>query len=115
MQEATREILKKFEQDHEVYVDAQNLETYWVINARIPKRTETLHHVHRGRRYITTRNQGGSVLIVPHPEVSDAYFVESWGEMDTFEEFVDRTLVHILEDMNAAEQGEAEGCGTGCA
>lgn len=115
MQEQTREILKKFEQDHEVYIDAQNLESYWVINARIPKKTESMHHTHQGRKYVTTRNEGGSVLILPNPEISNAYFVENWGEMDTFEEFVDKTLARILEEMNAAEQGEAEGCGTGCA
>ncbi|MDD1694573.1 MAG: hypothetical protein LUQ71_07595 [Methanoregula sp.] len=114
MREAISELLKKFEQEHEIYVDAQDLESYWVINARVPKRTETLHNAHRGRKYITTRNEGGSVLIVPNPQVSDAYFVENWGVMDTFEDFVDTALARILDSLNAAEQGEAEGCSTGC-
>jgi len=114
MREETQNLVNKFQQEHEVYLDTQNLETYWVITARVPKKEGTLHHVHRARKYITARNEGGSVLIIPHPEVSDAYFVESWGAMDSFDDFVEKTLDRILADMNAIENEGAEGCGTNC-
>jgi hypothetical protein len=115
MREEIQELVKKFEQDYEIPVDAQNLETYWVVTARIPKKEETLHHVHRAGKYITTRNERGSVLIVLNPQISDDYVVENWGEMDTFEDFVKKALTRILEDKNAADEGQAEGCGTSCA
>lgn len=115
MREETQELVKKFEQDYEIPVDAQNLETYWAITARIPKKEETLHNVHRARKYITTRNEKGSVLVVINPEKSDEYVVENWGEMETFEDFVKKALARILEDKNAADEGEAEDCGTSCA
>ncbi|MFA6332179.1 MAG: hypothetical protein WCX22_04440 [Methanoregula sp.] len=114
MREETQELVNKFQQEHEVYLDFKDLETYWVITARVPKKAETLHHVHRARKYITTRNEGGSVLIIPHPEVSDSYFVESWGAMDSFEDFVEKTLDRIRADMNAIDNEEAERCGTRC-
>jgi hypothetical protein len=108
MREEIQELVKKFEQDYEIPVDAQNLEMYWVVTARIPKKEETLHHVHRAGKYI-------SVLIVLNPQISDDYVVENWGEMDTFEDFVKKALTRILEDKNAANEGQAEGCGTSCA
>jgi hypothetical protein len=115
MREETQDLLKKFEQDYEIPVDAQNTEINWVITPRIPKNQETLHHAHRVRKYITTRNLKGHVLLVLNPQTSDDYVVENWGEMDTFEDFVKKALTRILEDKNAADEGQAEGCGTSCA
>jgi hypothetical protein len=114
MREETLDRLKKFEQDYEIPIDAQNRETYWVIIARIPKNQETLHHAHRVRKYISTRKLKGHVLLVLNQQISDDYVVENWGEMDTFEEFVKKALARILEDKNAADEGEAEGCGAVC-
>lgn len=115
MREEIQELVKKFEQDYEIPVDAQNPETNWVVTARIPKKEETLHPAHRVRKYITTRNLKGHVLLVLNQQISDDYVVENWGEMDTFEEFVKKALARILEDKNAADEGEADVCGAVCA
>jgi hypothetical protein len=115
MKESTQELLKKFERDYEVYVDATDALTYWIIHARIPKsHEEGLHHLHQGKKYVSGPGQEGNVLILPDPRISDAYLVESWGAMDTFDDFVKKALARILSDKNAADQGEEAGCGAGC-
>jgi pyruvate dehydrogenase complex dehydrogenase (E1) component len=114
MLQTTQKDLNKFRQEHEIYVDVQDLETYWVVTARIPKKEETLHRVHRVRKYITSRNDEGNVLILPNPEISENYLVENWGEMDSFDDFVEKALARILIDKEEADQGTGEGCGTSC-
>jgi hypothetical protein len=115
MREETQGLIKKFEQDYGITVDARNREIYWVITARIPNNQETLLRVNYARKYIATRNDRGSVLIVPDYQVSDGYFVETWGEMNTFGDFVKKALARILADRNTADNRETEGCGISCA
>ncbi len=112
MREDMQELIKKCEQDYGITVDARDMETYWVITARIPKNQEARVQVDHVRKYIATRNDRGSVLIVPNAQVSDRYFVETWGEMETLENFVKMALARIPADGNSAPTGEAEGCGT---
>jgi hypothetical protein len=115
MWEKTQQLLKKFEQDYEVYVDATDALTYWIIHARIPKsQEEGLHHLHIGKKYISGPNQDGNVLILPDPRISDAYLVEFWGKMESFDDFVKKALASILADRNAADEGQEKGCGTSC-
>jgi hypothetical protein len=115
MVEKINEILKKFEQDHEVYVDAQDTKAYWVVTARIPKSGQKgLHNLHQGVRYITASNGDGNVLVMHNPELSGNFFIETWEKSKTFEDFVTRSLKRILEEKNAADPGPVEGCGSGC-
>jgi hypothetical protein len=115
MWEKTQQLVKKFEQDYEVYIDATDALTYWIIHARIPKsQEEGLHHLHLGKKYISGPNQDGNVLILPDPRISDAYQVESWGKMESFDDFVKKALASILADRNAADKGQEKGCGTSC-
>jgi hypothetical protein len=115
MQEETREFIKKFVQDYEINIDASDGMTYWIIHARIPNnQTDGVHHLHRGKKYISGPNQEGSVLILSNPQSSDAYTVESWGKMETIDDFVKKALVRILADKEEADKGQEEGCGSGC-
>jgi hypothetical protein len=115
MKETTQELIKKFEQDYEIYIGATDALTYWVIHARVPKsQEEGLHHLHLGKKYVAGPNQDGNVLVIPDPRRSDAYTVESWGQMDTFDDFVKKALARILSDKDAADQGQEGGCGTSC-
>jgi hypothetical protein len=115
MGKKTEELLKKFERDHEIYVDATDALTYWIIHARTPKsQEEGLHHLHLGKKYVSGPNEDGNVLIIPDPRISDAYLVESWGKMDSFDDFVNTALARILSDKESQDQGQEEGCGTGC-
>jgi len=115
MKKETVNLLKKFEQDHEVYVAADDSKFYWVVTARIPKTDETLHHTHRGKAYVSGLNQEGNVLIFPDPDLPENYTLESWGKLNSFEEFVDKALERILDEKEEYKQGLAEGCGTQCA
>jgi hypothetical protein len=116
MRETTLELLKKFEVDNEIYVSATETLTYWVVYARIPQiHEEGPHHMHHGIKYVSGPNEDGNVLILRDPFVSDAYSVETWGPMETIDDFVKKALAQILADKSAADKGETGGCGTGCA
>ena len=111
MQKDIPEILKKFELEHEIYVSAHDAQTYWVVDARIPKKQES-HH--RGRKYVSGPNEDGNIIIFPDHERSDAYLTENWGTINTFKDFVDKALTSILEDKEEFDKNQQEGCGTGC-
>jgi hypothetical protein len=115
MQEKTRELIKKFEQDYEISVSATEALTYWVVYARIQKtHEEGPHHLHHGIKYVSGPNEDGNVLILRDPSVSDAYSAESWAPLETIDDFVRKALAQILVEKNAAEKGQEEGCGTSC-
>jgi hypothetical protein len=115
MKDATTDLLKRFERDYEVYVDATDALTYWIVYARVPKGQEKgIHHMHHGRKYVSGPNQDGNVLILPDPSVSDAYIVESWGPMATFDDFVKKALASILATKKAEDAGLEGGCGSSC-
>ncbi|MGB9177428.1 MAG: hypothetical protein WCB46_11955 [Methanoregula sp.] len=116
MQAKTLELIKKFEQDNEIYVSATEALTYWVVYARVTRSREEgeIHHLHHGRKYVSGPNEDGNVLILRDPFVSDAYSAESWGPMETIYDFVKKALAQILADKSAADGGKEEGCGTSC-
>lgn len=115
MREQTQEFLKKFERDYEVYVDATDALSYWIMYARLPKTgNDETHHMHHGKKYVSGPNEEGNVLILPEPMISDAYQVESWGKMESFDDFVKKGLARILSDKTAADNGQEEGCGSSC-
>ncbi len=115
MRENTQELLKKFEQDYEIYVSATDAQTYWIIYARVPRSpAEGTHHLHHGKKYVSGPGQDGNVLVLRDPFVSDTYSAESWGKMDTIDDFVKKALARILSDKDEADKGQEEGCGTDC-
>jgi hypothetical protein len=114
MKEATLGLISRFEQDNQINVSVTEVLTYWVVYARIPRvHEEGAHHMHHGIKYVTGPNEDGYVLVLHDPFVSDAYSVESWGPMETTDDFVKKALARILEERNA-EKGQEGGCGTSC-
>ena len=112
--EKINEVLK-FEQDHEVYVQAQDHQG--LLGCHRPDteiRQKEVHNLHEGVRYITASYGDGNVLVMHNPELSGNFFIETWEKSKTFEDFVTRSLKRILEEKDAADQGPAEGCGSGC-
>jgi hypothetical protein len=107
----TQDMLKKFQREHEVYVDAQDAKSYWMVTARPPKKGEEIHHTHRVKQYISGRDQEGNVLIIQNPEMNADFVTEQWGAMETFDDFVIKAMARILEDMEEYERG-GEGCDT---
>jgi len=75
----TEELLKKFEQENEIYVEARDQKSYWEVTAKMPKKIDGLHHLHRTKKYVSGRDQEGDVLILQNPEVYESYTVEQWG------------------------------------
>ena len=115
MENETLELLKKFEQDYEIYVSATDKLTYWIIYARIPKGgAEGVHNLHLGKKYVSGPSEEGNVLILPDPDNSENYETESWGEMGTIDDFVKKALPRILADKDEADSGQSERCGTSC-
>ena len=117
MQEKTLELIKKFEQDNEIYLSATDAQTYWIVYARVTKEDagpEGPHNLHRGVKYVSGPNEDGNVLVMRDPFISNAYSVESWGPMGTINDFVKKAFAHILDDKAVAEKGQEGGCGTSC-
>jgi hypothetical protein len=114
MKKDMKDRLKKFEQDYEIYIDATDAKSYWFVEARMPKKQESLHSIHRAKKYISGLNEEGNVLVFSDPEITETFSIENWGKMDTFEDFVDKALASILEDQEESDKGYKEGCGTGC-
>ena len=125
MMENMKDRLKKFEQDFEIYVDAQDAKSYWFVVARIPKKQDNpvlnpydqpdrLHHLHRSKKYISGLNEEGNVLVFSEPELTENYSIENWGKMDTFDDFVEKALASILAEKEESDKGMKEGCGAGC-
>ena len=115
MQQKTLELLKKFQEENEIYVSATDLLTYWVVFARIQmQHEEGPHHMHHGIRFVTGPEEEGNVLVMRDPEKSDQYSAESWGPMATIDDFAKKALAQILVEKGAIERGEAKECGTSC-
>lgn len=99
MYKKTEDLLKKFEQEHEIYVEARDQKSYWEVTAKMPKKIDDLHRLHRTKRYITGREQDGNVLIIQNPEVYETYTIEQWGTLSTFDDFVGRVLTALQQDI----------------
>lgn len=115
MKEATKELLTTFEREHEISVSATDALTYWVLYARIQaKDGDRPRHLHHGIKYVSGPAQDGNVLVLRDPFISDAYSVETWGGMETIDDFVTKGLARILEEEAAGGTGSAGECGTSC-
>lgn len=67
MHEKTLELIKKFEQDHEIYLSATDALTYWVIYARITRVEKETSHPHHGKKFVSGPGQDGNVLVLRDP------------------------------------------------
>ena len=115
MAETIKGLLKKFEQEHEVYVDARDTKAYWVVTARIPRPgTKGTHHLHKGIRFVTAFYGDGNVLVLHNPDETGDFFIETWKKSPDFEGFVKLALDRILEEVAALKE-ESPGCGSECA
>ncbi|HEX3002028.1 MAG TPA: hypothetical protein VHN82_06635 [Methanoregula sp.] len=116
MKETTKERLKQFEQDHEIYVSATDALTYWVLYARITRESDPeTRNYHHGLKFVTGPRQDGNVLVLRDPFISDQYSAEEWGKMETIDDFVEKGLARILEEKETMAGTTPEGCGTSCA
>jgi hypothetical protein len=104
---SVQERLKKFEQEHEVYVDAKDEKSYWIITAKIPRKEK---HAHRMKQYIGALNAKGSVVVIDNPVLSENYYVEQWENIGSFDDFLERGFKRILEDMEENESGSKKSC-----
>jgi hypothetical protein len=95
----TEDMLKKFEQEHEIYVEARDQKSYWEVTAKMPKKINSLHRLHRTKQYVSGRDQEGNVLILQNPEVYESYTVEQWGAIPTFDDFVAKVLSALKQDV----------------
>jgi hypothetical protein len=109
--EKTQDLLKKFKKDHEIYVSVLDAQTFWMVNARIPKKQE-VHH--SSRKYVSGPNENGNVLIFPDHERTEAYVTENWGTRETFNDFVQKALTVIQRDREESDKKLQEGCRTSC-
>ncbi len=113
MKDATKERMKQFEQDHEIYVSATDALTYWVLYARITRESDPeTRNFHHGLKFVSGPRQDGNVLVLRDPFISDAYSAEEWGPMETIDDFVEKGLARILEEKEAGGSLAAGECGS---
>lgn len=112
MLKKTKGLLDRFQQEHEVYLDANDAKSYWMVTARPPKKGEDIHHTHRMIQYISGLNQEGNVLVLANPEIDANFSVEQWGPMETFDDFITKAMSRILENMEDYEKGGGDSCDT---
>jgi hypothetical protein len=94
MQKKTIDLIKKFENDHDV--------TVWMTKVVKSPRIW-------GRKFITTPGAMGEVLVIRSPQSNDIYTQESWGKIDSFDEFVEKVLARIT--SSPLEEDEECACG----
>jgi len=99
MDKKTEDLLKKFEQENEIYVEARDQKSYWEVTAKMPKKIDGLHRLHRTKKYVTGREQEGNVLIFQNPEVYESYTIEQWSGLKTFDDFVEKVLSALKQDI----------------
>jgi len=114
MRETTLELMKKTEDDSELFISATESLTCRTVYARIPRSpAEETCRLHRGTKNMNRPDGDGNVLILRDPSISDSCSVESPGPMETIDVFM-KKAVRIPVDRNAAEKGTEEGYGTSC-
>jgi len=50
-----------------------------------------------GRKYITTPTAGGMVLVIRNPQSSDTFTTETWGDIPSYDSFVEKVLDRVKE------------------
>jgi hypothetical protein len=107
MQKKTIDLIKKFENDHDVTIDPHEQVNWWDVTVWMTKVVKSPRIW--GRKFITTPGAMGEVLVIRSPQSNDIYTQESWGKIDSFDEFVEKVLARIT--SSPLEEDEECACG----
>jgi len=112
----TQDFVKKFELEQQANVEPVMEPEYWTVTVWMPMEgTPTpekskLRARLRAKRYMTTPESKGWVIVVRNPISENSYNIEHWEEMKVFDDFVKKVL-----EVSLLTKDEApEGCGSSC-
>ncbi len=95
----TEEAVKKFELEYGAYVEPQHEPEYWTVTVWMPKpehpnpEQAKLRANLKAKRYITTGESKGWVMVVRNPVSQHTYSIEQWQQnFKSFDEFVKKVL-----------------------
>lgn len=105
MQKPTIEMVKAFEKAQGVRVEAHESHDhpiYWEVTVWMTKTADYewmtgKKEVPRvwGRKYLTTPTAGGQVMVMKNPQRSNAFTIETWGTLSSYDEFVKKVLDQV--------------------
>ncbi len=111
---ATKEMIKRFEVENDIMVEALVEPMYWTVTFFInrPWGGPKLRNI-RAKKYITAPDAKGLVFVLDNPISENTYTMEKWDSMPNIDAFVRRALDAVLErrgeEIAAAKSGP--GCG----
>jgi hypothetical protein len=108
MQKPTIERVKAFEKAHGVRVEAhESFEhpIYWEVTVWMTKTADYEWMTGKkdvprvwGRKYLTTPSAHGQVMVMKNPQRSNAFTLETWGSLASYDEFVKKVLDKVKEN-----------------
>lgn len=108
MQKPTIEMVKAFEKAHDVRVEAHESHEhpiYWEVTVWMTKTADYEWMTGKkdvprvwGRKYLTTPTASGQVMVMKNPQRSNAFTLETWGSLASYDEFVKKVLDQVKEN-----------------
>lgn len=103
----TIEMVKEFEKEYRVRIETHESHehpVYWEVMVWMTKTADYAKITGKadlprvwGRKYVSTPMAGGQVLVIRNPQKSDIFTVESWGEVPSYDSFVEKVLERVRE------------------
>ena len=112
----TQELIKKFELEQHANVEPVLEPAYWTVTVWMPLKgspTPEKSKLRAGlwaKRYITTPESKGWVIVVRNPISENTFSIEHWDEMKLFDDFIKK----VLDASLLAKDEVPEECGSSC-
>jgi len=107
MKQDTLKMVKQFEKDHAVRIETHESTehpVYWEVTVWMTRSADYQKITGKadlprvwGRKYVTTPTAQGQVLVIRNPQKSDIFTVESWGDLPSYDSFVEKVLDRTTE------------------
>jgi len=107
VKEKTFEMVKQFEKDHSMRIETHESHehpVYWEVTVWMTKKADYEKITGKadlprvwGRKYLTTPTAGGQVLVIRNPQKNDTFTVETWGDLPSYDSFVEKVLDRVKE------------------
>ncbi len=109
----TIEIVKRFEKEHGMRIETHETSenpVWWDVTVWMTKTADYQKMVGKpdlprvwGRKYLTTPTADGRVMVVRSPQKSDAFTIETWGPLASYDEFVKKVLEQVKDNPLEAD------------
>lgn len=108
MQGKTIEKVKKFEKEHGMRIETHETHenpVWWDVTVWMTKTADYQKLAGKpdlprvwGRKYLTTPTADGQVMVVRSPQKSNAFTIETWGHLSSYDDFVEKVLEQVKDN-----------------